>query len=197
MDEKLAETWEERWAGDSVSFLGRMMFKAKAKAIEEIVRKFQPREVFEVGAGLGYTLAEFSRLNIAARGIDVSENAVKVCLKKGFKVECRKIEDEKGMYELVASDGMLEHFLHFEPYAVHLMRISKRYVLLIQPDHESFLGKTAAYFSELVKGDSNVLEYNYRIKDFVNVFEKHGFGLKFHKGVFGGIFSVLLFERHE
>lgn len=198
MDEELVDTWQKRWDGEKpyVSFLGKMMFKAKAEGIREVVRKFHPKEVFEVGAGLGYTLEVFAEMNVEAKGIDVSENAVTACIKRGLKVECRKVEDETQMHELVASDGMLEHFLHFEPYAVDLMKISKRYILLIQPDHGSFLGKTLVYLSELIRGDSNVFEYNYRIKDFVDVFAKHGFGLKFQKGIFGNVFCLLLFERY-
>ncbi len=37
----------------------------------------------------------------------------------------------------------------------------------IQPNHDSFWGKTLAYLAELLRGRENVFEYNYRIKDFV------------------------------
>lgn len=201
MNESMLNTWEKRWDDDisesQITLLGKIMFKAKAKAIREMVIPFHPQEIFEVGTGMGYTLQVFTELNIKSHGIDASKNSVRACLKKGLKVECRKVEEETGKYELVASDGMLEHFLNFEPYAEHLMRISKRYVLLIQPDHDSFRGKTLAYFSELIRGDSNVFEYNYRIRDFIDIFKNHGFELKSRKGIFGKVFCLLLFETRD
>ena len=45
----------------------------------------------------------------------------------------------------------------------HFCRISNKYVALIQPNHESFIGKTAVYFAELLRGHENIYEYNYRI----------------------------------
>jgi len=100
-------------------------------------------------------------------------------------------------YDLVSSDGMLEHFLNFEPYARHLMRISRRYVLLIQPNHDSFRGKTAAYLAELLRRDENIFEYNYRIKDFISVFSQHGFKVIGNYPIFSDVFKLLLFEKEN
>ena len=107
----------------------------------------------------------------------------------------RKMEDVKEQYDLVSSDGMLEHFLNFEPYAQHLMRISRRYVLLIQPNHDSFCGKTLAYLSELLRGDANVFEYNYRIRDFISVFSRYGFEIAKNSPIFFDVFRLLLFRK--
>jgi len=188
--------WEEHWKNkNSLTFLGKMMLRSKQKVLREMIGSIRPSKAIDVGCGLGFTLSVFKEMGVDAVGIDPSEIAVKICQKKGLKALQKKLEEITETYELVFSDGLLEHFLNFEPYACHLMRISNRYVLIIQTDHESFLGKTSIYFAELLRSSKNVFEYNYRIKDFIFVFEKYGFELMQEKRVFGGIFKLLLFGK--
>ena len=76
------------------------------------------------------------------------------------------------------------------------------YVLLgwlkkIQPNHDSFWGKTLAYLAELLRGRENVFEYNYRIKDFISVFENNGFKITENYPIFCDVFRLLLFKKHE
>ncbi len=129
--------------------------------------------------------------------VDVSSHAVSVCTNKGLNVTQRKLEDVTEKHDLVSSDGMLEHFLNFEPYALQLMNISNNYVLLIQPNHDSFFGKTIAYLAELIRGRENVFEYNYRIKDFIAVFRNNGFEIIKNRPVFADVFRLLLFKKIE
>ena len=118
-----------------------------------------------------------------------------MCRNKGLNVTQRKLEDITEKYDLVSSDGMLEHFLNFEPYAQQLMNISKDYVLLIQPNHDSFWGKTLAYLAELLRDRENVFEYNYRIKDFITVFQNNGFMITGNYPIFCDVFRLLLFKK--
>jgi hypothetical protein len=85
--------------------------------------------------------------------------------------------------------------LNFEPYARLLMNISNNYVLLIQPNHDSFCWKTLAYLAELIRGRENVFEYNYRIKDFINVFQNNGFEITKNYPIFRDVFRLLLFKK--
>lgn len=91
---------------------------------------------------------------------------------------------------------MLEHFINFEPYARHMMRISRKYVLLIQPNHDSFWGKTLVYLSEILRRNDNIYEYNYRIMDFIGVFNRNGFSLEQNRPVFLDVFRLLLFKKY-
>jgi hypothetical protein len=201
LDEKLYQVWDERWRGseesERVTFVGRLMFKAKARAMRKVLSDLPVQTVIEVGCALGYTMGLYYTMGFDVNGIDVSPHAIKVCKNKGLKVELCKVEEVKEKYDLVSCDGMLEHFLNFEPYAQHLMRISNRYVLLIQPNHESFCGKTLVYIAELFRGRENVHEYNYRIKDFIGVFEKSGFVIIRNLPVFFDVFRLLTFERGQ
>jgi len=197
--ELLYQAWDKRWEGseesERITFTGRLMFNAKRKVIAKAVQDLQIKTVMEVGCGLGHTMEVFTEHGFYCKGVDISPHAVSVCQQKGLMVSLQKLEDVTEQYDLVSSDGMLEHFLHFEPYALQLMRISGSYVLLIQPNHDSFRGKTLAYLAELIRGDQNVFEYNYRIKDFIDVFHRNGFQIVHNYPIFFNVFRLLLFNR--
>ncbi len=198
-DQDKERIWQQRWHGsesrERLTFLGKLMFKAKSKAIKVALSHIEVGGMLEVGCGLGHTLSVFKKQGIECEGIDISPTAIQVCRKKGLNVRLQKLKDVANQYDLISSDGMLEHFLHFEPYAVDLMRISRRYVMLIQPNHGSIAGKSLVYLAELLRGDSNVFEYNYRIQDFIDVFEKNGFRNVKNCPVFFDVFRLLIFER--
>ncbi len=197
--EVLYEIWDKRWEGseeeERLTFIGKMMFKAKESVLTKAVKDLSIDTVIEVGCGLGHTMEVYQKNGLDCEGIDVSSHAVSVCRDKGLNVSQRKLEDISEKYDLVSSDGMLEHFLNFEPYALQLMNISKNYVLLIQPNHDSFWGKTLAYLSELIRGRENVFEYNYRIKDFITVFRNNGFEITKNYPIFCDVFRLLLFKK--
>ena len=195
----LYETWDKRWEGseeeERLTFIGKIMFKAKEKVLATAIKDITNANVIEVGCGLGHTMEVYKKNGLNCVGIDVSSHAISVCRNKGLNVTQRKLEDITEKYDLVSSDGMLEHFLNFEPYAQQLMNISKDYVLLIQPNHDSFWGKTLAYLAELLRGRENVFEYNYRIKDFITVFQNNGFMITGNYPIFCDVFRLLLFKK--
>jgi 2-polyprenyl-3-methyl-5-hydroxy-6-metoxy-1,4-benzoquinol methylase len=195
----LYETWDKRWKGseeeERLTFIGKIMFKAKEKVLATAINDITNANVIEVGCGLGHTMEVYKKNGLNCVGIDVSSHAISVCRNKGLNVTQRKLEDITEKYDLVSSDGMLEHFLNFEPYAQQLMNISKDYVLLIQPNHDSFWGKTLAYLAELLRGRENVFEYNYRIKDFITVFQNNGFMITGNYPIFCDVFRLLLFKK--
>lgn len=199
--EPLYKTWDRRWKGsveqERLTFLGRIMFRAKERILTKSVKNLSINRVLEVGCGLGHTMEIYKKNGLNCVGIDVSVHSVSVCRNKGLNVKQRKLEEITETYELVSSDGMLEHFLNFEPYARMLMRVSSNYVLLIQPNHDSFWGKTLVYLAELIRGDENVFEYNYRIKDFVDIFNRNGFAVVDNCPIFFDVFRLLLFKKNE
>lgn len=194
---KLHERWEKNWGSHkhNLTPIGKLMLRAKQKALAQTLGSLKISNAIDVGCGLGYTLSVFKNLGINALGIDASPTAAEICKSKGLKAEQKKLEEVDEKYDLVFSDGMLEHFLNFEPYAEQMAQISNGYVIIIQTDHSSFLGKTSIYLAELLRGSKNVFEYNYRIQDFIDVFGKYGFKLILEKRIFIGIFRLLLFEK--
>ncbi len=192
-----SSVWDERWEQPTLTFFGRCIVRAKKNVIKGIVNGLHIQErVIEVGCGLGYTMDVFKEMGLSCVGIDASSEAVAFCKKRGLEATQAELKDITCTYDLVVSDGMLEHFLHFEPYAQDMMRISSKYVLLIQPNHESLIGKTAVYFAELFRGNINVYEYNYRRADFISVFKNNGYDLKKNCPIAFDIFRALLFEKH-
>jgi len=200
-DEELYRLWDKQWKSseesERLTLLGRLMFRAKRKALAKVISDIQFKTVIEVGCGHGHTLEVFYKAGFDCIGIDISPYAIRVCQNKGLPVILQKLQDTNEQYDLVSSDGMLEHFLNFEPYAQHLMRISRRYLLLIQPNHDSFCGKTLAYLAELLRGDKNIFEYNYRINDFILVFSQYGFKIVGNYPILFDVFRLLLFEKEK
>lgn len=193
------QIWDKRWKGsqekERLTILGKKMFRAKNEIIKKVMSEIRVRSVLEVGCGLGYTLRTFHDAGYECLGIDISPEAVAVCTKKGLNAVTMNVEEMNEQFDLVSSDGLLEHLLDFEPIAKHLMRIARQYVLLIQPNHDSIVGKTLVYLSELLMGDKNVYEYNYRIMDFIGVFNVHDFKVVRNEKIFSDVFRLLLFEK--
>lgn len=198
-DSHHSQIWDKRWKGsqekERLTILGKKMFRAKNEIIKKVMSEIRVRSVLEVGCGLGHTLRTFHDAGYECLGIDISHEAVAVCTKKGLKAVTMNVEEMNEQFDLVSSDGLLEHLFDFESIAKHLMRIARQYVLLIQPNHDSIVGKTLVYLSELLMGDKNVYEYNYRIMDFINVFDVNGFKIVRNESIFFDVFRLLLFKR--
>jgi hypothetical protein len=144
---------------------------------------------------LGHTGLVFRNAGLEYFGIDISPTAVRVSRSRGLRAEQMDLRDVRGMFDLVASDGLLEHALDFEPLARDMMRISRRHILLIQPNHGSAPGKLLARLSEIFRGRTNVREYDHPLEDFIRVFAAGGFALVRDVPVFADVFRLLLFER--
>ncbi|MDP2645990.1 MAG: class I SAM-dependent methyltransferase [Desulfobacterales bacterium] len=200
-DLKMYDTWDRHWrdAGDScgITWLGKWMFKAKKKSLLKRISDLDITTAIEVGCGSGTTLEILQAAGLRCRGIDASPHAVENCVKKGLNARLQKMEEVQEQFDLVFSDGVLEHFLDFRPHARHFMAISRRYVLLIQPNHDSFWGRTLAYLSGLLRQRQNVHEYNYRMDDFIQVFDENRFKLVASDPVFCDVFRLLLFEKTQ
>lgn len=198
-NKKLQEAWNNRWesshTGRHSTFLSRRMMKAKKKTLRKILENIEAKTVIDVGCGIGRTLEVFRDVGLDYLGIDASSEAVSICQNKELSVLHKDLEEVEETYDLVFSDGMLEHLLNFVPYAQKMMQISKKYVLLVQPNHGSFMGKTLVYFAELLRGRINVYEYNYRIHDFIDTFEENDFSLNENHSIFMDVYRILLFKR--
>lgn len=195
------QDWQKRWQNaednEQITVLGKLMFKAKQKALTRVLAGIEVQTVLEVGCGLGYTLGYYQAMGFDCHGIDVVQESIDACVRKGLNARLEKIADVSEQYDLVSSDGMLEHFLNFEPYARQIMAASSRYVLLIQPNYSSLTGQTMGYLGAVLRGHVNVYEFNYRLNDFCDVFEANGFGIIQSIPIFTNVFRLLLFERRK
>lgn len=195
----MTAAWTRRWESceeeEKLTILGKAMFKAKRKALKKLVSELDVSTVLEAGCGLGETMEVYRDAGITVSGVDISEDAVALCKRKGFDVRHVSIEDLTETYEMVSSDGMLEHFLNFEPMAKEFMRLADKYVLIIQPNYNSKTGQTLAWLANMLRGSVNVYEYNYRLEDFQNIFEGNGFKQFKSVPVFADVFRILVYRR--
>ncbi|MCP4763571.1 MAG: class I SAM-dependent methyltransferase [archaeon] len=198
-DVLLYQEWDNYWKKDikePMTVLGRIMSKYRMDKTLEILKDLNVRTAIELGCGFGRTLQILDTSGLDYIGIDVSQHAIDVCQKKGFNAKIGKLEEQDGTYDLVSSEGMLEHFLNFEYYAKHFMRLSNKYVLLIQPNHQSFAGRTLYYLALLLRSHINIFEYNYRVEDYIYIFENNGFSVIENIPLFYNTSRLLLFRKN-
>jgi 2-polyprenyl-3-methyl-5-hydroxy-6-metoxy-1,4-benzoquinol methylase len=186
--------WDDLWKNYRLTFVGRWMFAAKIRKLVSVLRRLRPADVLDVGCGLGHILRAVLKTGTRARGIDVSKTAVRECRKAGLPVSEGRLEDERKKYDLVMSDGLLEHFADFRPYARHMARISRRHVLIVQSDHDSPVMKVLFVLERLL-GRNNIPELDHRIADFIRVFRGLGMTCVLNEGLFFNGYRVLVFGR--
>lgn len=198
--EKLYGTWDDHWSEEQkLTIVGKVFMPIRMKALQETTNRLRREKniqtAIDTGCGWGHLLKLFQDAGLECVGIDISPHSVAACQRKGLNARVCNVEAETGTYDLVASEGMLEHFLNFEPFARELMRISNRYVLLMQPNHDSFMGRLLWSVTWLVRGEKIVWEYNYRMQDFIDCFDRGGFSVIANQPLILDTSRLLLFER--
>jgi methionine biosynthesis protein MetW len=203
----VAKNFEKLWEKhEKPSFFGELLFKmAESKAIQ-ILKKYvnEKSKVIDVGCGTGRTLSLFRKNGyLNSIGIDVSKKSIEVCTKKGFlpnkdvflmDINKNRFEDKE--FDVVFAEGLLEHFKNFQPVVEELCRISKRYVLLIQPNHFTIFRMLEKIYY-LFFPRAVVKELTYKVEDFNKAFEKNGYVLKEFKSSFLNFYWVLLYEKSK
>lgn len=178
--------WDEEWKRfKGPNFYGKGLYKAQRSAIMKFMNKLNLKDrekmsfmVLDVGCGTGRTLNWFRENGYSnSKGIDESAEALKHAEQSGFilnkdifQQNLLKTSFEKHHFDLVFSDGLLEHFENIQPYVDAMCKLSKRYVLITQPNHFSLFGRLLEMLTK-----KTVHEYSYKLEDFRKAFEKNGF----------------------
>ena len=94
-------------------------------------------KILDVGCGSG-TLAHFwKEQGYYVTGLDISDKSIQITRRKG--VYCVKGDAEKGLpfndktFDLVYSDGLLEHFIDPASVLEEIFRVSRTYILTLVP----------------------------------------------------------------
>ena len=184
------EAWDDIWGRfEGISLFGRRLKGEQAKALAKIVSELKlPKDskIIDVGCGIGANLVIFRNLGYSnSIGIDTSQNALEIsarlfALRKGkdtFLMDARNIKFLDNSFDLVFSDGLLEHF-EDPPLDIvgELCRISKKWILLFQPNQTSLFGRVKWLYQKLGKA-SWAKEYPYSKRDYVTMFAKFRFSL--------------------
>ena len=128
------ERWDKFWKyGDvGVTPTRRNLFK-RFKEIELP----ENAKILDVGCGSG-TLAHFwKEQGYDVTGLDISDKSLEITRSKG--VYCvkgdvtKRLPFDDNTFDLVYSDGLLEHFVDPKPVLEEIFRVSRRYVLTMVP----------------------------------------------------------------
>lgn len=203
------KNWDEIWKEyKGLNWFGKRLVKKQRKILEKILDELnleKDSKIIDVGCGTGRTLSFFRSLGYEGSiGIDVSENSLKLCqeifgfeLKKDvFYADGSNTNFEDGRFDLVFSEGLLEHFKDFFNFVKEFSRISKQYILIFQPNPGSLFGRAKRFFQK-IRVTSWEFEYLYNKNSYTEAFEKFGFRLRDSGGINLGEEMWLLFEKVE
>lgn len=186
--------WEKSWNDinktvySNKNIISRVGFFFQKMSIKKILDKIslnRNAKIIDVGCGSGKSLSYFREFGFDnSIGIDISLNALKNCEKVGFRInkdvflmDISKTKFKNDSFDLVFAEGLLEHYKDFTYLAKEIARLSKRYIMITQPDHFTVTGKILNILvSRFEKG--HVKEYDYKMNDFIDAFNKLGFKIK-------------------
>jgi len=201
--------WERYWASEKQStivgtFTRWLYFHILRKALNKLDID-EKSKFLDMGCGKGVTLNEFRKAGFRnSIGIDMSERGLQHCQKDFnfqlnkdvFKMDATKSSFPNRSFEVVFSEGLLEHFANYTPYVKEMIRLSNKYVIIIQPNHMSLEGAFLNFAWLLLrKNAGGVLELTYPINHFIKTFEYLGF--KCSKKIHSVANVILVFERQK
>ena len=188
--------WEKFWGrGGKYTPLGWYITSRKLSHIRHLLNGLDVTSCIDVGCGSGRTLRLLSELTGNAVGLDIAPTAVAGCRARGLRAIHDNLLTHSGSYDLVFSDGLIEHFEDYHPFIAALCRLSRRYIMIVQVDHSIPVIKLLSRIEQWVKHSMNVPEYPHQISSFIEEFGRYSF-LPVDRGklLWGGI-KVLLFSK--
>jgi len=216
---KETKMWDDEWTEfKGTSIFGRFLRRAQKNTLEKIFSKIgleKSSRIVDVGCGSGTTLYFFKSFGFKnSIGIDNSTKSLSICRdifnleigKDVFLLDATKTKFNSRRFKLVFSDGLLEHFKDPTPFIREMCRISSKWILIFQPDHQSLINKVKQNLSDFVirfyrKGNIYTeaqtwkSEFDYTKDDYEAWFKKFGFKLIDHGGLNFNESMWLLFEK--
>lgn len=127
------ERWDNFWkTGDvGVTPTRRKMFK-----IFKTIPLSKKARILDVGCGSG-TFAHFwKECGYDVIGLDISDRSLEITRRKGVAVvkgDAKRLPFSDGTFDLVYSDGLLEHFVEPKPILEEIFRVSRKYIITMVP----------------------------------------------------------------
>ena len=97
-------------------------------------KNFKNKKVLDVGSGNGYVLSKYAKEGAKVYGVDISENAIKICkkrfkllkLKGSFKVaNAEKLPYPNNYFDCICSMGVLHHVSNIKKALDEIYRVLK------------------------------------------------------------------------
>ena len=202
---KTSREFERLWSEqEDISLLGKFMFKVDRRKIFSLLEyaDLTPKStVLDVGCGTGNTLKLIRGLGYEnSIGCDVAESSIRLCEKNGLErnkdvfLEDIVKSSWKRDFDLVFSEGSIEHYNKIQPIVDGICKASRKYVLTCMPNLES---QYWVLFEMTLKmmGRKHAKDYNHSEDEYLKAFKKAGFKLvkmkmfSFNRG------WIMLFKR--
>ncbi|MEK7071887.1 MAG: class I SAM-dependent methyltransferase [Patescibacteria group bacterium] len=192
--------FDKHWRGlKNYNIISKLnMYLIDRQAIKTLL-DISPRTILDVGCGIGRTMSKFKELGFKVIGVDNSETSIDFCQKKGLEailMDASNMNFQDNSFDVVFAEGLLEHFENYGPLVKEMIRVSKKHILLVQPNCHSLCGKILNIAIEtLTKG--NIKEIPYRMEEYIESFRKYGCKLILRRPALFNSFAILLFQKYE
>ena len=209
-ERQVREAWERHWdmggsLEENASWIGKRLRHQRLKIMREMLKPLDKElSAIDMGCGNGSTLRVLREAGFKnSVGIEYTDKGLRAAEHNGFKVgsdvfqmDAKKTPYPDRFFGLNFSEGLAEHFEDPTPFLDEQMRITDKYILLIQPDHFSVAGYLLKLLWDLFASEKGgVKEYSYRMQYFIDYFKAHGFRLVEKRGTQLHEQAILLFER--
>jgi len=202
--------WDNEWEKAvnieaSASIIGKWLRRQRLTHVKNILYSFDSdNSIIDMGCGAGTTLKLLRDIGFNnSIGIDFSVEAIKRCEALGFvegkdvfNVDALKTPYLDNEFDLVFEEGLWEHFVNPSPFVVEAARISKKWVLVIQPNHYTPLGWLLHWGWKTFSG-GGVFEYSFPFSYFINILDTCGFDMVDRRRDLFRAQDVALFRRRE
>ena len=206
----IQELWKKHWKNhptieESGSFYGKLLHKKRIIILRNIIKNLDHNySVLDMGCGSGATMTTFKEAGFTnIIGIDFAEESILRCEEKGF-VYGRDVflSDAKHtifydeQFDIIFSEGLWEHFLDPRPHMTEAARLSKQYIIVIQPDHFSFFGYLMHLgWTIFNKNKGGVREYSFPLFYFKQFLQLYDFQLIQSKSTMFHEQTIMVFKK--
>ena len=199
--------WNKYYTVYTPTILGSVMYNAHRQVLKRVMENLQLNKdisILDLGCGQGSTLTSFRDWGYNnSIGIDLSEKGIERCVELGFELNKDVYlldgtntgwEDKK--FQIVFSEGTLEHYTDFTPFVKEMTRLADKYVIIVQPNHFALYSKIIQFgWNMFRKNSGGVKELTYKFSEFYEEFAKHNFLMQSTKYTLLKENGVIVFER--
>jgi len=203
------ENWDKAWNKyTEPNILGKILYKSRISALRKVLTIPKESTIIDVGCGCGDTLSIIRRLGYQnSIGIDAAGSSMKMSKQKhGFDVDvdvyfrdAMQTGYPDKHFDMVFSQGMLEHYqetLELGKILDEMCRITKKWILLLQPDQDSTFGLIKGWW-ERIGRSSWAREYYYSRHYYEYSLKIRGFNLIKSGSINFNEEMYLLFEKKQ
>lgn len=211
-ESEVKQAWDRHWQmgaslEENASWIGKRLRKQRLQIMREMLAPLDKSlSVIDMGCGNGSTLRVLRECGFKdSIGIEYTEKGLEAAQHNGFtlnqdvfQMDAKKTKYPNREFGLNFSEGLAEHFENPTPFLDEQVRITDKYILLIQPDHFSIAGYALKILWDLLASEKGgVKEYSYRMQYFIDYFKARGFRLVEKRGTQLHEQAVMLFHRGD